>query len=82
MNTPEDLLSPQSTSKEPLKVGIFKAVIGRDITAAFRHPSDLVNPLIFFVVVITLFPLAVSSDSVFLSDIAPGVLWVSALLAT
>jgi len=64
------------------KSGIFCAMIRRDMTAAFRHPSDLVNPLIFFVVVVTLFPLAVSPDSTFLRDIAPGVLWVSALLAT
>lgn len=62
--------------------GIFIAMIRRDITAAFRHPSDLINPLIFFLVVVTLFPLAVSPESVFLREIAPGVLWVSALLAT
>jgi len=64
------------------KTGIFYAMVRRDITAAFRHPSDLVNPLIFFVVVVTMFPLAVSPESGFLRDIAPGVLWVSALLAT
>lgn len=62
--------------------GIFIAVIRRDMTAAFRHPSDLINPLIFFVVVVTLFPLAVTPESDFLREIAPGVLWVSALLAT
>ncbi len=62
--------------------GIFIAMIRRDMTAAFRHPSDLINPLIFFVVVVTLFPLAVTPESDFLREIAPGVLWVSALLAT
>lgn len=62
--------------------GIFGGMVRRDMTAAFRHPSDLVNPLIFFVVVVTLFPLAVSPESDFLREIAPGVLWVSALLAT
>lgn len=62
--------------------GIFTAMIRRDMTAAFRHPSDLINPLIFFVVVVTLFPLAVTPESNFLREIAPGVLWVSALLAT
>lgn len=65
-----------------VKTGIFSAMIRRDMTAAFRHPSDLVNPLIFFVVVVTLFPLAVTPESAFLREIAPGVLWVSALLAT
>ena len=64
------------------KAGIFAGTIRRDMTAAFRHPSDLVNPLIFFVVVVTLFPLAVTPESDFLREIAPGVLWVSALLAT
>lgn len=62
--------------------GVFIAMIRRDITAALRHPSDLINPLIFFLVVVTLFPLAVSPESDFLREIAPGVLWVSALLAT
>lgn len=62
--------------------GIVGGMMRRDMTAAFRHPSDLVNPLIFFVVVVTLFPLAVSPESDFLREIAPGVLWVSALLAT
>lgn len=62
--------------------GVFAAMIRRDMTAAFRHPSDLINPLVFFVVVVTLFPLAVTPESDFLREIAPGVLWVSALLAT
>ena len=58
------------------------AVLKRDVLAAFRHPSDIANPLIFFVIVVTLFPLAISPDSVFLAQIGPGVLWVAALLAT
>jgi len=62
--------------------GIFTTVLVRDIVAALRHPSDLVNPLIFFVIVVTLFPLAVSPEREFLADAAPGVLWVAALLAT
>lgn len=62
--------------------GIFKTVLVRDLVTAFRHPSDLVNPLIFFMIVVTLFPLAVSPEQKFLSEAAPGVLWVAALLAT
>lgn len=73
---------PQSAQSSAGKVGVFGAMIRRDMTAAFRHSSDLVNPLIFFVVVVTLFPLAVTPESAFLREIAPGVLWVSALLAT
>ena len=72
----------QSAQASVGKVGVFGAMIRRDLTAAFRHSSDLVNPLIFFVVVVTLFPLAVTPESTFLREIAPGVLWVSALLAT
>lgn len=63
-------------------LGIFKAVLVRDLVIAFRHPSDLVNPLIFFMIVVTLFPLAVSPEKQFLAQAAPGVLWVAALLAT
>lgn len=63
-------------------LGFFKAILVRDMIAAFRHPSDLVNPLIFFMMVVTLFPLAVSPDKTFLAQAAPGVLWVAALLAT
>lgn len=76
-------MTPIDTTQEmTAKTGIFAAMIRRDLTAAFRHPSDLINPLIFFVVVVTLFPLAVTPESDFLRQIAPGVLWVSALLAT
>lgn len=62
--------------------GVFRAVLRRDLLVAFRHPSDLANPLLFFIIVITLFPLAVSPEPEFLAKIAPGVLWVAALLAT
>ncbi len=62
--------------------GFFYAVLRRDLLVAFRHLSDLANPLLFFIIVITLFPLAVSPESQFLAQIAPGVLWVAALLAT
>lgn len=61
---------------------LFMATLKRDMTIAFRHPSDLVNPLIFFLVVVSLFPLAISPDARYLAEIAPGVLWVASLLAT
>lgn len=63
-------------------IGFFYAVLRRDLLVAFRHLSDVANSLLFFVIVITLFPLAVSPESKFLAQIAPGVLWVAALLAT
>jgi len=54
----------------------------RDLAMAFRRRSEVFNPLLFFVIVVTLFPLGVSPEREFLSQIAPGVLWVAALLAT
>ena len=53
----------------------------RDMRLAFRSPSELANPLIFFVLVVTLFPLAVTPSSETLRVMAPGVIWVSALLS-
>jgi heme exporter protein B len=49
---------------------------------SFRNPSDVLNPLVFFVIVITLFPLGIGPSQSVLADIAPGVIWVAALLAT
>ena len=59
----------------------FWAELKRDLLLSFRHRGDLLNPLLFFVMVVTLFPLGVSPAADFLAKLAPGVLWVSALLA-
>ena len=53
----------------------------RDLRLAFRSRHELANPLIFFVLVVTLFPLAVTPTPQALQAMAPGVIWVSALLA-
>ena len=58
------------------------STIRRDLILAYRSRSDILNPLMFFLIVVTLFPLGVSPESAFLAQIAPGVIWVSALLAT
>jgi heme exporter protein B len=58
-----------------------RLVITRDLTLAFRRPEQLLHPLAFFVMVTTLFPLSVSPERAQLRAIAPGVLWVAALLA-
>jgi len=60
----------------------FFAVVKRDLLLAFRRRQDLANPIIFFVIVISLFPLGVSPDKAFLATVASGVVWVAALLAT
>ena len=57
------------------------ALLKRDLLLAFRRRSDIATTLFFFVIVSSLFPLGVGSDSAILSTIAPGVLWVAALLA-
>lgn len=65
-------------------LGIFAllwCVMRRELSIAFRNPGQWINPLLFFVVVVTLFPLGVGPSPATLASIAPGVLWVSALLA-
>jgi heme exporter protein B len=54
----------------------------RDLQLAFRRRSQLVQPLAFFAMVTLLFPLAISPELARLREIAPGVLWVGALLAS
>lgn len=68
-------------NKPGFRSGFF-AVVKRDLLLAFRRRQDLANPIIFFVIVISLFPLGVSPDKAFLATVASGVVWVAALLAT
>jgi heme exporter protein B len=62
-------------------VSIIKATLRRELLIAFRSPGEIINPLMFFVIAVSLFPLGVGADQAFLSEIAPGVIWVTALLA-
>jgi len=59
----------------------FFAVIRRDLILAFRRRAEIANPLFFFVLVVTLFPLGVGANPQLLQAMAPGIIWVSALLA-
>lgn len=59
----------------------FLFLLKRDLILAFRQRSELANPLLFFVIVITLFPLGVGADARLLKVMAPGLIWVAALLA-
>lgn len=59
-----------------------RLVLARDLRLAFRRPGELVQPLAFFAIVTTLFPLAVSPDLARLREIAPGVIWIAALLSS
>ncbi|ELX7501074.1 heme exporter protein CcmB [Vibrio fluvialis] len=56
-------------------------IIRRELLIAFRRQADIFNPLWFFIIVITLFPLSIGPDPSLLSRIAPGIVWVAALLS-
>ena len=65
--------------------GLLAGLIGtmkRDLLLAWKRPGDVLNPLFFFAMVCTLFPLAVGPSREQLAFSGPGVLWVAALLAT
>ena len=63
-------------------LNIFFVMLKRDLTLAFRNKSEFVNPLMFFIIVIVLFPLAFGSDAELLKQLTSGIIWVTALLAT
>jgi heme exporter protein B len=58
------------------------AVIHRDLLLAWKRPGDVLNPLFFFAMVSSLFPLAIGPNAEQLQIIGPGVTWVAALLAS
>ncbi|SEM18438.1 heme exporter protein B [Halomonas daqiaonensis] len=58
-----------------------RATLKRDLVLLMRRRSEVLNPLVFFALVITLFPIGISPDPELLAIIAPGLLWVAALLA-
>jgi heme exporter protein B len=60
----------------------FLALLKRDLILANRNRGELANPILFFILVISLFPLAVSPEPETLQTMAAGVIWVAALLAT
>lgn len=60
----------------------FFAVMRRDLLIAARRRGEWLNPLVFFVIVVSLFPLGIGPEPNRLQEIAPGVIWVAALLAT
>lgn len=60
---------------------IFIQVLRRDLLLLFRSPAQLINALLFFVLVLLLFPFGVGTGPNQLAAIAPGVVWVSTLLA-
>ena len=58
------------------------AIIHRDLLLVMRRKSEVLTALFFFLVVTSLFPLSIGADAALLRKIAPGVIWVAALLST
>ena len=72
-------------SDNPQQPGIFSGLVAitrRELLLAWKRPGDVLNPLFFFAMVCTLFPLAVGPSPEQLIFSGPGVLWVAALLST
>jgi len=63
-------------------IRVFMTVLMRDLTLAMRRRTDVLTALFFFLIVVSLFPLAIGAEKATLRFIAPGVIWVAALLAS
>ena len=63
-------------------LSVVFSLLQRDIQLAVRRKADALTPLFFFIIVISLFPLSLDPEKGLLQVMGPGVLWVSALLAT
>jgi heme exporter protein B len=60
---------------------IFKAAFMREWRLLARQKADWLNPLMFFLIVLTLFPLGIGAKPNLLAEIAPGIIWIAALLS-
>jgi heme exporter protein B len=67
---------------KPSLPGLLTLVIRRDLVLAMRRRADVLTTLVFFVMVVSLFPLGVGPEAKMLTKMAPGVVWVAALLAS
>ncbi len=61
---------------------MFRWIVARDLTLAWRRRADVLSTLFFFVIVVSLFPLGIGPETQLLRLVAPGVVWVAALLAS
>ncbi|MYM59829.1 heme exporter protein CcmB [Vibrio sp. OCN044] len=62
-------------------LAVMNRIIQRELLIAFRRQADIFNPLWFFIIVITLFPLSIGPEPNLLARIASGIVWVAALLS-
>ena len=61
---------------------MLRWIVWRDLMLAWRRRSDMLSTVFFFVIVVSLFPLGIGPETQLLRQIAPGVVWVAALLAS
>ncbi|MES9948935.1 MAG: heme exporter protein CcmB [Candidatus Thiodiazotropha endolucinida] len=59
----------------------FSLLLKRDLVLAYRRRAELVNPMLFFILVTAMFPLGIGNDPKLIEAVGPGVIWVAALLA-
>lgn len=60
----------------------YHAMLHRELTLAIRQKAELMQPLVFFILVVSLFPLGVGPSPETLQRIGPGVIWVAAILSS
>jgi heme exporter protein B len=63
-------------------IELLLTILRRDLQLAWRQQADLASALFFFIIVVSLFPLGIGPETALLRKLAPGILWVAALLAT
>ena len=60
----------------------FLATLKRDLLISVKRRNDILNPFMFFIIVVSLFPIGISPESAMLRQIAAGVVWIAVLLAS
>ncbi len=65
-----------------MSAGFASGLLRRQLTLALRRPAEMANPLLFFAMVMMLFPLGIGPDPSQLARFAPGIFWIVALLST
>jgi len=80
--TPKVLVAPAPTDAADAVIPGVRWALARDIKLALRSRTELAVQLLFYVIVVTLFPLATTPERTLLATMGPGVLWVAALLAS
>lgn len=61
---------------------VVKQILQRDLLLAYRQPASWLNPLFFYILITSLFPLAITPDPSKLAELGPGIIWISLIFAT